>query len=336
MHFADRLIQEILRKESYLCVGLDPQLRYIPPHIRKWAVKEYGPGYKAVAECFIAFNTTIINATYPHAVAYKPQMAFYEKYGHHGVRAFEKTLSYLDSMELLSVTTEDAKREDGGDTADAYADGHMGIVDVIGEDGQLVQMPSPYNVGAITVTPWICDPNFDPFLRVASEHGKGFFVVTRTSFKPNSFLQEMIDKETDMPAWQVLAKAVGKMGESLRGESGYSSVGVVLGATQDSDDAEIMKRLVPWGFKLKPGFGFQGAGPDEAVVGINDDGLGIIPNNSRAVSFAWHPVVRKKLGLSEDYDPRRFAEATAIMAKNCQDKLSAAVKNRLGFLPWDR
>lgn len=336
MHFADDLIEEIIKKKSYLCVGLDPQLRYIPPHIRRWAVKEYGPGYRAVAEAFIIFNIAIINATYPFALAYKPQMAFYEKYGHHGVRAFEETLAYLDSMDLLSLTTEDAKREDGGDTADAYADGHMGFVDVIGKKGELIQLPSPYNVGAITVTPWICDPNFDSFLRVASENGKGFFVVTRTSFKPNSFLQDMIDKEPGLPAWQVLAKAVSKMGEPLKGKSGYSSVGIVLGATQGSDDAEIMRKLIPYGFKLKPGFGFQGAGPDEAVAGINDDGFGILPNNSRAVSFAWHPVVRKKLGLPEDFDPRGFTGASADVAKDCRDKLNAAVEKRIGFLPWNK
>ncbi len=336
MNFADRLIEEIIRKQSYLCVGLDPQLRYIPPHIRKWAVEKFGPGYRAVAEAFVVFNMAVINATYPFALAYKPQMAFYEKYGHHGVRAFEETLAFLDSMGLLSITTEDAKREDGGDTADAYADGHMGTVDVIGGDGELTQIPSPYNVGAITVTPWICNPNFDSFLRVASQQGKGFFVVTRTSFKPNSFLQDMIDKESGLPAWQVLAKFVNEMGESLKGESGYSSVGVVLGATQGSDDAEVMKMLVPQCFKLKPGFGFQGAGPDDAVVGINDDGFGILPNNSRAVSFAWHPAVRKKLGLLGDFDPRCFADASRDMAMECRDKLNAAVKKRIGFLPWNK
>jgi len=335
MHFADNLIKEILRKKSYLCIGLDPQLRYIPPHIREWAVRNYGFGYESVAESFIAFNKDIIDVTYPYGLAYKPQMAFYEKYGHHGIRAFEETIAYLDSKELLSITIEDAKREDGGDTADAYADGHMGWVDVIAGGGEIVQTLSPYNVGAMTITPWICDPNFDSFLRVASEYGKGFFVVTRTSFKPNSFLQDMIDNESGLPAWQVLAKAVGKMSESLRGESGYSSVGVVLGATQGSDDAEVMKELVPHGFKLKPGFGFQGAGPDEAVAGINDDGFGILPNNSRAISFAWHPVVRKKLGLSEDFDSRCFAEAAADVAKDCRDKLNAAVKRRIGFLPWE-
>ncbi len=84
--FTDRLIKETLNRRSYLSVGLDPQLRYFPPQILKYFAKKYGPGYKASAEAIIAFNRTIIDVTNPYALCFKPQMAFYEKYGHQAVR----------------------------------------------------------------------------------------------------------------------------------------------------------------------------------------------------------------------------------------------------------
>jgi orotidine-5'-phosphate decarboxylase len=183
INFADRLIDEIIKRKSYLCVGLDPQLRYIPPHILKYCAKRYGPGFKATAEAIIMFNRAIIDATNEFALCFKPQMAFYEKYRSAGVAAFYATVEYIKSIGMMVI--EDAKREDGGDTAEAYADGHLGEVEIIGEDGELVMVKS-FDVDAITITPWIDEPNFLPFIKAAEKFGKGIFVVDKTSFKPAS------------------------------------------------------------------------------------------------------------------------------------------------------
>ncbi|PIV50639.1 orotidine-5'-phosphate decarboxylase [Candidatus Falkowbacteria bacterium CG_4_9_14_3_um_filter_36_9] len=328
MNFADKLINAIIAKRSYLCVGLDPQLRYFPPHLLQYSSRVSEPGYKASAVAIYNFNMAIINATINEAACYKPQMAFYEKYGSSGIEAFELTVKYLHSLGELVI--EDAKREDGGDTADAYADGHMGEVEVVGKNGEIEMMTSPYNVDSITVTPWICDPNFSSFLRVANDHGKGFFVVDLTSFKPNSFLQNMIDQKSGMPAWQVLAKYVEQIGKPLVGVHGYSSVGVVLGATQGSNDAEIMKEIIPKAIKLIPGFGYQGGGADDAVVCFNEDGFGGIVNNSRVTNYAWH----KKFKSEFQCDPKYFANAAAQEAKRAREALNMAVLKKNGFLPF--
>lgn len=326
MNFADRLVDEIIRRRSYLCVGLDPQLRYFPPHLLKWAAKEFGPGLKATAEAIIAFNMAIINAVAEYALCVKPQMAFYEKYGSEGIRAFEATMSYLHSMQLIGI--EDAKREDGSDTAEAYADGHLGFVEVIGENGQLEKTHSPINSDAITITPWIDIPNFEPFVKTAGSMGKGIFVVTKTSFKPASRLQEMEDYD-GVKAWIHLARIVREIGENCVGEYGYSSIGAVMGATYP-DEALIMQKELPMAFKLVPGFGFQGGGPDDAVVSVNTDGFGAVINNSRGTNYAWNP----KFKTGFDCDPRNFAGAAARACKKGRDDLNAAVLRKIGKLPW--
>lgn len=325
-NFADRVIKAIYDNMSYLCVGLDPQLRYFPPHILQYCAKTYGPGIEATAQAIVMFYKTIIDATNEFAFAFKPQMAFYEKYGHLGVWAFEEIVRY--ALLTGKIVIEDAKREDGGDTSTAYAEGHLGQIDVIGEDGNLTSSPNCYGVDAITITPWIEEPNFKPFLEVAKREGRGIFVVDRTSFKPTSSLQEMVDESGDK-GWVGLAKKVGEMGEESKGENGYSSIGVVMGATYP-EDAPKMKEILPMAFKLIPGFGAQGGEADEAVVCVNNDGFGIIPNNSRGTNYAWHPRFKSEFQC----DPRSYALAAANASRQARDALNEAVKRRIGKLPW--
>lgn len=325
-NFADRVIEAIHDNKSYLCVGLDPQLRYFPPHILQWCAKTYGPGFRATAEAIIMFNKAIIDATNEYAFAFKPQMAFYEKYGPEGVRAFVETVQY--ALLTGKIVIEDAKREDGGDTAVAYAEGHLGQVDIIGEGGILVSIPNLYGVDALTITPWIEEPNFKPFLEVAAREGRGIFVVDRTSFMPTSSLQEMVGEDGDK-GWVRLAKKIAQLGEAVRGENGYSSIGVVMGATYP-EDAPKMKEVLPFAFKLIPGFGYQGGGADDAVVCVNDDGFGSIPNNSRGTNYAWHPKFRSEF----QGKPTAFALSSAKESEKARNALNASVHKRIGKLPW--
>ncbi|XLQ19988.1 MAG: orotidine-5'-phosphate decarboxylase [Candidatus Moraniibacteriota bacterium] len=325
-NFADKLIDAILERGSYLIVGLDPQLRYFPPHILKWAADEFGPGLRAVEEVIVVYCMAIINSTNEFALGYKPQMAFFEKYGYHGVRAFERVSVYIKSLDMICI--EDAKREDGGDTAQAYADGHLGQIDVIGEAGELVMMPSVYNADALTITPWIGEPNFKPFKEVAAAEGKGIFVVDKTSFKPEAELQEIMTPE-EVKAWIVLARQVRELGKDVKGRHGYSSIGVVMGATYP-EDAVVMQSEIPYAFKLKPGFGYQGSGADDAVIGVNDDGFGIVVNNSRATNYAY----LKKFSKEFACDPSNFANAAAKASQQGRDALNDAVKRRIGMVPF--
>jgi len=273
------------------------------------------------------FYQSIIDATNEYAFAFKPQMAFFEKYGHWGVWAFEQVAKY--ALLTGKIVIEDGKREDGGDTSAAYADGHLGKIEIIGVDGNLTATPNCYEVDALTITPWIESPNFKPFFEVAKKEGRGIFVVDRTSFKPTSSLQEMKDESGDR-GWVKLAKLIKELGEEVKGENGYSSIGVVMGATYP-EDAAIMKEILPMAFKLIPGFGAgQGGKPDEAVVCINEDGFGIIPNNARGTNYARHPKFKSEFQCK----PTSFTLAAASASKQARDALNASVLKRIGKLPW--
>ncbi|MBI2097228.1 MAG: orotidine-5'-phosphate decarboxylase, partial [Candidatus Sungbacteria bacterium] len=219
------------------------------------------------------------------AIAVKPQIAFDEAYGAAGVAAFEATLSYARARGLVRIT--DAKRGDGGDTAEAYADGHLGEVPFWGtEDGQsLKKIASPIRSDALTVQPWIAEACFKPFLRAIKEHGTGVFVVDKTSFKPNSRI-EQTRTESGRTNWETLAELVQELGVGTEGQYGYRNFGVVMGATYPSD-APTMRHILPNSWFLIPGYGAQGGGADDAVAGINEDGLGGVVNSARAVIYAY-------------------------------------------------
>lgn len=116
---------------------------------------------------------------------------------------------------------------------------------MITSDGGLELIPSQFDVDCITVGPWIGEPTFRPFVDVCAKHGKGIFIVDKTSFKPASPLQE-IETEFGRKAWMDLAETAARLGdvEGIRGESGYASVGVVIDATYPYE-AHIMKQLIP-------------------------------------------------------------------------------------------
>lgn len=325
-NFADRLIAKIIEKKSFLCVGLDPQLKYFPPHILQEAAMFHGAGHEAVGYAIFTFNRMIIDATYEFAAMYKPQIAFYEKYGSVGIQALEKTIRYLKRKN--EIVTLDTKREDGGDTAQAYADAYLGEIDVIGEDGEITTRKSIFDVDAMTVTAWIGSPMLKPCIEVCQKYGKGLFVVARTSFKPTSPFQESVDLE-GVKGWVNMVRLVKEMGLSLIGERGYSSIGAVMGATYP-EDAGTMCAELPMALKLIPGLSVQGGTADSTVACFNEDGLGGIGNDSRGINYAWHPISKSEFQCN----PKDFASAAAKQAEKNRLLLNEAVVKKCGKLPW--
>lgn len=295
MTFIDRLVEAINAKKSVLCVGLDPQIPLFPEHLRK--LEPY--------EAITTFNKGVINAVAQHAVAVKPQMAFYERFGSQGVRAFEESVRYAKEKRLLVV--EDAKRGDGGDTAIAYAEGH------IGKD-------SFAPIDALTVQPGIGFACLDPFVDVVKRDGNGIFVVTKSSFSPNSFVENLIVEGGDK-VWEEIAKVVNQLGQGAEGKYGYTNVGVVMGATYP-EDATRMRELVPKSFMLVPGYGAQGGGADGAVLGVDENGLGVLVNSSRDMTYAYSkgPFA---------CDGKSFANASGLAAEFAKNDLNSALERRM-------
>jgi orotidine-5'-phosphate decarboxylase len=318
-HFGDLLAEAVGRKNSILVVGLDPQLRFMPHHLIRAAYQHFGPSNKAVGEIFFAFNREIIDRVAPYAVAVKPQFGFYLPYGSDGIWALEQTNRYAKDKGLIVIT--DAKPGDGSDTADAYADGHIGAVPFFdGADGLgLTQRPGPLRVDAVTVNPYPGDACVTRFVRAVKEFGTGIFVVDKTSFKPNSRVEQLVT-ESGLKVWQQVAGMVDEWGVDTEGDLGYRSVGVVLGATYP-EDAPWMRQRLPNSWFLVPGYGGQGGTAQQAVVAANADGLGCVVNSSRGIINAY---------LSDKYrcQPDQFAMAAKLAAEDARNELNEALNKR--------
>jgi len=319
MTFTDKLVDAIRVKKSILNVGLDPQLKFMPPHLIEWAYQKYGGGSKGMAYLFKRFNQEIIDAVSPFTVSVKLQIAFYEIYGHWGLLAFQQTINYARKKGLLIIT--DAKRGDGGDTAQAYADGHIGRVPMFPKE---TRAKPPLLTDALTIHAWIGSSCISPFLVAVKEYGTGIFVVVKTSFTPNSEI-EQTKTSAGVPMWVELAKMVDEWAAGTEGKYGYQNFGVVMGATYP-DDAPKMREILPDSWFLIPGYGAQGGGSDGAVVGINKDGYGGIVNSSRGIIAAW---TKDKFKTESE----KFAGAAAKAAEFARDDLNGALK-RAGKYGW--
>jgi len=307
----------------------------MPPPLVKSIVGKYGRTLAAVGELYYEFNCQILNAVFDIVACVKPQRAFYEMYGPAGDWAFVRTVAYAKSLGLQVI--EDGKRGDGGDTAEAYADGHLGEVPMFGKGEDvmdLITLPSPTRVDCLTVHGYIGEDCVCRFItRGVKEYGTGIFVVTKTSFTPNSRVEQLVTRPgceehglAPTMVWQELARMVEEWGVGTEGESGIRNVGVVMGATYPKD-APTMREILPNAMLLIPGFGRQGGGADAAVVGLREDGLGGIVNNSRGLIYAWQ---------KGDYacEPEKFAEAARKQALADRLALAKAAKNA-GKWPFD-
>ena len=319
--FVDALQAAQREKRSVLCIGLDPQMYFMPPPLVREMRAVYGDTEEAIGELFYAFNRAIIDAVHPLVCMTKPQAAFYER-SHHGWKALEKTGAYARYCELICV--KDAKRFDGGDTADAYADAHIGTVPPFPffNDERVI---APIRMDAMTIGGYIGEDCVGRFAKRVKEHGTGIFVVDKTSFKPNSDIEQLVT-DNGLSVWERLAHYVKEWSKGTEGRNGYSNVGVVMGATYP-EDAVKMRGILPMATFLVPGLGKQGGSADEAVVSVNDDGFGIVVSDSRAALSAWMTDGPFKC------DPKYFAQATANYLESKNKELTTALR-RTGKCAW--
>lgn len=311
--FVDQLQAAMQRKNSVLCVGLDPQMSFMPQHLIDLAVRAHGETEEAIGSLYYHFNRAIIDAVEPYVCALKPQSAFFER-SSHTWHALEKLLQYAKSKGILVI--KDGKRFDGGDSADAYAQAHIGKVPFFKD--QLVE--SPMRTEALTIGGYIGEDCVTRFVDEMKKHGTGAFVVTKTSFKPNSAIEQLVTPG-GLTVWEELAHRVKEWGQGTEGENGYSNLGVVMGATYP-DDAAKMRAILPKAVMLVPGYGAQGGGADAAVVTFNSDRFGAVINSSRGIIAAWQK------GDFKENDCEGFAIAAGRAAKFARDDLNAALDRK--------
>ncbi len=244
----EQIYKQIKEKRTFLCVGLDTDIKKIPEHL----MLEEDP--------IFAFNKEIVDATAPYCIAYKPNLAFYECLGTRGWIALEKTVQYIRDKHHDQFIIADAKRGDIGNTSSLYA---RTFFDRMGID-------------AVTVNPYMGEDSVTPFL---GYEGKWVILLVLTSNKGSNDFQLTTDSEGEKLFEKVLRKSQDWANEK--------QMMYVVGATQGKA-FEVIRRIVPNHFLLVPGIGAQGGSLEEVCrYGMNSQ-CGLIVNSSRAIIYADH------------------------------------------------
>ncbi len=312
-NFADRLTERIDVLRNPTVMGLDPLIEYVPSSIRSRFEKEITDPLLATAMAIYEFNRQMIDAVCDIIPAVKPQFAYYEKYGVPGIEALRKTIQYAKNKGMLVIA--DAKRNDIGSTASAYADSIIGETELI--DHSRTRM---FDADAITVNAYLGIDGIKPFLDVAKTEGKGLFILVRTSNPSAGDFQDLVLAD-GKPLYEKVAEKVSEWGEGLLGDSGFSSVGAVVGATWP-EQAKVLRGKMKKAIILVPGYGAQGGSADSAAQSFDDSGKGAVVNASRSLMCAYQK--------REDLPQERFAEALVDEAVRMRNDLQKAIEKRVG------
>lgn len=303
----NELVKKIKETNNPICVGLDPQLTFIPDHVKEKAYKEHGETLAGAAEAIWQFNKAIIDATYDLIPAVKPQIAMYEQYGIEGLIAYKRTLDYCKEKGLVIIG--DIKRGDIGSTSSSYAYGHLGKVQVGSKSYY------PFAEDFATVNPYLGSDGVKPFIDVCKEENKGIFVLVKTS-NPSSgeFQDQLVDGK---PLYELVGEKVAEWGDLHMGDD-YSYVGAVVGATYPEIGKELRK-IMPKTYILVPGYGAQGGTGKDLVHFFNEDGLGAIVNSSRGIIAAYKNQQYEKFG------PLNFQDAARAAVIDMKEDINSAL-----------
>ena len=267
-----QLIEQIRRKQSFLCVGLDTDLKKIPQHL----LSEPDPVF--------AFNKAIIDATKDYAVAYKPNLAFYESMGIGGLVSLKKTMEYLRTLPEKVFTIADAKRGDIGNTSQQYAKAFLS------PDGD-------FDFDSMTIAPYMGADSVVPF---TTYDGKWVILLALTSNKGAFDFQFIRNSENGRQLFETVLETSKKWGNP-------DNMMYVVGATK-ADMLTTIRGIVPDSFLLVPGVGAQGGSLAEVCkYGLNND-CGLLVNSSRGIIYA---------SQGED-----FAQRAAEEAKKLQEQMA--------------
>ncbi len=265
-NFADRLIDAVRRKSSPCVVGLDPRIDLMPDFVKSGR----GALSRSTVRSIISdFHELVLDAVADLVAAVKPQLAFYEQYGLGGLEAYENTVNAARERGLLVIA--DGKRNDIASTAEAYATAFLS--------------DTAFYSDSMTVTPYLGRDSLEPFVKACTEHDKGLFVVLKTSNKGSRDFQDQPLEATGRPLYETIATIIEDLGKSLIGESGYSSIGAVVGATFPEDGRKL-RALMPHALILVPGYGAQGGSAQSAAACFHENGLGAVVSSSRGITYA--------------------------------------------------
>ena len=242
------LISKIFEKQTFLCVGLDTDLTKIPKHLLD------------TEDPIFEFNKAIIDATHRYAIAYKPNLAFYEAAGIKGLQSLKKTADYLKDFDVFTIA--DAKRGDIGNTSAQYA-------------AAFLSPTGDFNFDAITVAPYMGEDSVTPFLTCPE---KWVILLALTSNKGAFDFQFLKNPKTEQFLFETVLETSKQWGTP-------ENMMYVIGATQ-ADWFMKIRQWIPDHFLLVPGVGAQGGSLQEVCkYGMTKD-CGLLINASRSILYA--------------------------------------------------
>lgn len=241
------LLEQIQKKRSFLCVGLDTDIQKIPQHLLE------------TSDPMFSFNKEIIDATAEFVVAYKPNLAFYESQGSKGIISLEKTVSYVKSKYPKIFVIADAKRGDIGNTSNLYARAFFG----------------KQQYDAVTVAPYMGEDSVKPFM---TYEGKWVILLALTSNQGAADFQFIENNQNGEKLFETVLKKSQVWGSE-------ENLMYVVGATKAEKLQEI-RQIVPNHFLLVPGVGAQGGSLQEVAKNGMNEKCGLLVNSSRGIIYA--------------------------------------------------
>jgi orotidine-5'-phosphate decarboxylase len=291
--FADRLIEAVRRKNTPLCVGLDPFADRVPAL--------FGD-VNADPATLLKFGTAIIDIAAKHAAVLKPQLGLFEQFGEMGYATARMLTEYAQSAGMLVIL--DAKRGDIGTTAQGYARATLGAKPGFGAD-------------CVTVNPYMGKDTLEPFFSLAEREHKGVAVWVRTSNPGAGDFQDLI--VGGEPLWRRVGEMLAPECDRLKGASGWSGLMAVAGATFP-EEARLLREAMPRALFLVPGYGAQGASAADAVAGFiaTKQGLeGGVVNSSRDVTYPSAAQTAKSIAEWRDAVAEAMKTAAAELGAAC-------------------
>jgi orotidine-5'-phosphate decarboxylase len=285
-HFADRLIAATRKLNTPLCVGLDPFPDQIPALFGK-------AGELSTIE---AFFDAVIESVSGKVSVVKPQIGLFEPWGSDGVALVSRLTARAKAKGLMVIL--DAKRGDIGSTAQGYARAYL-------------DADAPVFCDCITINPYLGLDSLEPFADLAEHEGKGIAVLVRTS---NPGAKDFQDLFVDgAPLWTRVAEKLVALQDRLTGESGFSALMIVCGATWP-DEAKRLRAILPKALFLVPGYGAQGGGARDAMAGLVSGPRGLeggVVSSSRGILY---PKAAANLTARADWQKAFNANLDATIA----------------------
>ena len=289
--YAQRLTRVIAARQTPALVGIDPRFELLPEPVLK-AVRDRGVASKSFEVAAIEeFGLRLIDVVAPLVPAVKPQIAFFEQYGPPGLAVVDRLIRYARTCGLVVIA--DAKRNDIGSTAQAYATAWLA-----GENPDA----APFAADALTVSPYLGLDTLQPFAETATRRGAGIYVLARTSNAGAGTVQDHCDAEGNA-VFRSTAIEIERLSLELAENSEYGPVGAVVGATWP-DELVALRKIMPHAPLLIPGYGSQGGSAADVAGAFDATGHGAVVNSSRGINFSF-----RREPYASEFGENRWEEA---------------------------